>query len=76
MLQEHMAGLAAKDTMVQQIRSELHESKQGLRRYAFNISNTLSTMFMFTSTKIKMSWWIAAIAALLSHPLLSIEIEF
>jgi len=34
-LQEHMAGLAAKDTMVQQMWSELHESKQGSRRYAF-----------------------------------------
>ncbi len=74
MLQEHMAGLAAKDTMLQQMWSELHESKQGLRRYAFNISNTLSTMFR--STKIKTSWWLAAIAALLSHPLLSFEIEF
>ncbi len=35
MLQEHMAGLAAKDTVVQQMWSELHESKQGSRRYAF-----------------------------------------
>ncbi|KAA6422652.1 MAG: hypothetical protein FRX49_07512 [Trebouxia sp. A1-2] len=33
MLQEHMAGLAAKDTMVQQMWSELHESKQGSRRF-------------------------------------------
>ncbi len=41
MLQEHMAGLAAKDTMVQQMWSELHERKQESRRYAFNISNTL-----------------------------------
>ncbi|DBB00816.1 TPA: hypothetical protein ACH3X1_000745 [Trebouxia sp. C0004] len=32
-LQEHMAGLAAKDTMVQQMWSELHESKQGSRRF-------------------------------------------
>ena len=36
-LQEHMAGLAAKDTMVQQMWRELHESKQSSRRYAFNI---------------------------------------
>jgi len=44
-LQEHMAGLAAKDTMVQQMWRELHESKQDSRRYAFSISNTLRTMF-------------------------------
>ena len=44
MLQEHMAGLAAKDTMVQQMWSELHERKQDSRRYAFNISNTLRIM--------------------------------
>jgi len=34
-LQEHMAGLAAKDTMVQQMWSELYERKQDCRRYAF-----------------------------------------
>ncbi|KAA6422651.1 MAG: hypothetical protein FRX49_07511 [Trebouxia sp. A1-2] len=33
MLQEHMAGLAAKDTMMQQMWRELHESKQGSRRF-------------------------------------------
>jgi hypothetical protein len=41
MLQGHMASLAAKDTMVQQMWSELHESKQGSRRYA-STSVTLS----------------------------------
>ncbi|DBB00492.1 TPA: hypothetical protein ACH3X3_002197 [Trebouxia sp. C0006] len=33
MLQGHMAGLAAKDIMVQQMWSELHDSKQGSRRF-------------------------------------------
>ncbi len=44
LLQEHMAGLAAKDTMVQQMWSELHERKLDSRRYAFNISKLLRTM--------------------------------
>jgi len=34
-LQQHMAGLAAKDTMVQQMWTELYERKQDCRRYAF-----------------------------------------
>jgi len=34
-LQEHMAGLSAKDTMVQQMWSELYERKQDCRRCAF-----------------------------------------
>ena len=41
-LQEHMAGLAAKDTMVQQMWSELYERKQDCRWYAFQPSLTLS----------------------------------
>jgi len=36
LLQEHMVGLAAKDTMVQQMWRELHERKQDSHRYAFN----------------------------------------
>ena len=35
-LQGHMAGLAAKDIMVQQMWSELHGSKQESRRYGLN----------------------------------------
>jgi len=48
-LQEHMAGLAAKDIMVQQMWSELHESKQGSRQYAFNCCSHPRTSFS-TST--------------------------
>ena len=36
-LQGHMAGLAAKDTMVQQMWRELHESKHGSRRYGLQL---------------------------------------
>ncbi len=49
-LQEHMAGPAAKDTMVQQMWSELHESKQGSRRYAFNCCSHPRTSLTTTST--------------------------
>ena len=64
MLQGHMAGLAAKDIMVQQMWSELHDSKQGSRRYAFQYFRHLRTV-------LRQSPHLKTIHS--AHPLLSTE---
>ena len=48
-LQGHMAGLAAKDIMVQQMWSELHGSKQESRRYGLNCCRHPRASFTTTS---------------------------